>query len=167
MTKSVFATWLAALLSLLALAWCAGVSIRGAAAMDNAAGTPAPSKDPAVIEAVRQVERDIGDAMVAVDIDKLNQIFAVDWATVASSGRIVTKEKVLQDFKSGKDKLVSYANGPIDVQVFGNVAVAHGGVSEKRIRDGKDDSGESVWMDLLEKRAGKWVVVRSAGVSVK
>jgi hypothetical protein len=105
--------------------------------------------------------------MVAVDIDKLNQIFADDWATIGSSGRIITKEKVLEDFKSGKDKLVSYENGPIDVQVFGNVAVAHGAVSEKRIRDGKDDSGESVWMDLLENRAGKWVVVRSAATSVK
>ena len=128
---------------------------------------PAPSQDPTVIEAVRKLEVDMGDAMVAVDIDRLNQIFADDWATVGSSGRIITKEKVLQDFKSGKDKLVSFANGPIDVQVFGDVAVAHAGVTEKRIRDGKDDSGESVWMDLLEKRAGKWVVVRSASTGVK
>jgi hypothetical protein len=28
-------------------------------------------------------------------------------------------------------------------------------------------SREFVWMDLLEKRAGKWVVVRSAGARVK
>jgi hypothetical protein len=51
--------------------------------------------------------------------------------------------------------------------VFGNVAVVHGSTTEKRIRDGKDASGEFVWMDLLEKRAGKWVVVRSAGSRVK
>jgi hypothetical protein len=55
----------------------------------------------------------------------------------------------------------------MDVQVFGNVAVAPGSVTEKRTRDGKDVSGESVWMDLLEKRAGKWVVVRSGSASVK
>jgi Domain of unknown function (DUF4440) len=109
----------------------------------------------------------MGDAMVAGDIDKLNQIFADDWATIGTSSKIITKEKVLHDFKSGKDKLVSFENGPIDVQVFGDVAVAHAGVTEKRIRDGKDDSGESVWMDLLEKRAAKWVVVRSAAASVK
>jgi hypothetical protein len=51
------------------------------------------------------------------------------------------------------------------VQVFGNAAVVHGSVTEKRIRDGKDTSREFVWMNLLEKRAGKWVVVRSAGTS--
>lgn len=150
-----------------ALIWWGSVSIREAAATGVGGAAPAPSKDAAVIEAVRNVERDMGDAMIAVDIDKLNQIFADDWATIGRSGRIITKENVLQDFKSGKDKLVSFENGPIDVQVFGDVAVAHGGVAEKRLRDGKDDSGESVWMDLLEKRAGKWVVVRSASADVK
>jgi hypothetical protein len=109
----------------------------------------------------------MGDAMVAVDTDKLNQIFADDWAIVGKSGKIVTKESLLRDFKSGKDRLVSYELGPMDVQVLGNVAVGHGSVTEKRIRDGKDVSGEGVWTDLFEKRAGKWVVVRSGGAFVK
>jgi ketosteroid isomerase-like protein len=112
------------------------------------AGPPQPSKDPTDINAVTQVEEEMGDAMVRLDIDKLNQIYA-------------------DDFKSFHDKLVSFENGPMDVQVFGNVAVVHGGTTEKRIRDGKDASGEFVWMDLLERRAGKWVVVRSAGSRVK
>jgi hypothetical protein len=73
----------------------------------------------------------------------------------------------LGDFKSGKNKLVSYELGPSDVQVLGNVAVAHGCVSENRIWDGKDLSAEVAYMDLLEKRAGKWVVVRSEGAAVK
>jgi len=167
MKKSALGQWTVVLLSCSAFVWWAGITVREAAAMGNGGAAPAASKDPAVIEAVRRVERDMGDAMVAVDIDRLNQIFADDWVTIGSSGKIITKEKVLEDFRSGKDKLVSYENGPIDVQVFGDVAVAHAGVTEKRIRDGKDDSGESVWMDLLEKRAGKWVVVRSAGASVK
>jgi ketosteroid isomerase-like protein len=167
MNKRVLGRWFAVLFLIPALIWWASVSIREAAATGVGGDAPAPSKDAAVIEAVRNIERDMGDAMIAVDIDKLNQIFADDWATIGRSGRIITKENVLQDFKSGKDKLVSYENGPIDVQVFGDVAVAHGGVTEKRLRDGKDDSGESVWMDLLEKRAGKWVVVRSASADVK
>lgn len=167
MKKSILSQSVVVLSLCSALGWWAGVSVREAAAMGQGADAPVPSQDPTAIAAVRKLEVDMGDAMVAVDIDKLNQIFADDWATVGSSGRIITKEKVLQDFKSGKDKLVSFENGPIDVQVFGDVAVAHAGVTEKRIRDGKDDSGESVWMDLLEKRAGKWVVVRSASTGVK
>jgi ketosteroid isomerase-like protein len=127
----------------------------------------APFNDPTDLATVRQIEREMGDAMVAVDIDKLNQIYADDWADITSSGKIITKEKILQDFKSGKNKLVSYELGPIDVQVRGDVAVAHGGVSEKRIWDGKDLSDEVLYMDLLEKRAGQWVVVRSEGAPAK
>jgi len=131
--------------------------------MGKGVDAPVPSNDPAVIEAVTKVERDMGNAMVAGDMDRLNQIYADDWATVGTNpGKIITKEKVLRGFKSGTDKLVSYELGPMDVQVLGNVAVAHGTVTEKRIRDGKDVSGEFVFNDLLRKRAGKWVIVRCA-----
>jgi ketosteroid isomerase-like protein len=128
---------------------------------------PQPSKDPAAVSAIKQIEQDMGDAMVRADMDKLGEIYADDFATVASSGKIVTKKDLLSNFESFHDKLESFENGPINVQVFGNVAVAQGTVTEKRTRDGKDVSGDFVWMDLLEKRAGKWVVLRSAGARVK
>ena len=127
------------------------------------ANGPARLNDPSDVAAIKKLGREMGDAMVAGDIEKLNQIFADDWAVAGKSGQIVTKEKILGDFKSGADKLVSYELGPIDVQVVGDIAVAHGWVTEKRFRDGKDVSGEGVYMDFLEKRGGKWVVVRSGG----
>jgi ketosteroid isomerase-like protein len=130
-------------------------------------GKSTPASDSTDVDAIKQLGQDMGNAMVAGDIDKLNQIYADDWATVASSGKIVTKENLLGDFKSFHDKLEWFENGPIDVQVYGDVAVANGIVKEKRNRDGKDTSGEFVYMDLLKKRAGKWVVVRSAAARVK
>lgn len=127
----------------------------------------APFNDPTDIATIKQLEQELGDAMTAVDIDKLNQIYADDWADITSSGKVISKEKLLQDFKSGKNKLVSFELGPIDVQVLGNVAVGHGVVTEKRFWDGKDVSAEVVYMDLFEKRAGKWMLVRSGGAAVK
>ena len=129
----------------------------------------AASKDANDIAMIKQIEKDMGDAMVAVDIDKLGSYFADDWVTTVPAGKMatVTKEKILQDFKSGNDKLESFELGPIDVQVFGNVAIAHGASTEKRTRNGKDASGQFVWTDILEKRAGKWVVVKGAGERVK
>ena len=126
-----------------------------------------PSKDPTDVDAIKQLGQDMGNAMVAGDIDRLSQIYADDWATVTSSGKIITKENLLGDFKSFHDKLEWFENGPIDVQVYGDVAVANGIVKEKRIRDGKDTSGEFAYIDLLKMRAGKWVVVRSAGARLK
>jgi ketosteroid isomerase-like protein len=119
------------------------------------------------VNALKQLEQDMGDAMVRVDIDKLNQIYADDFATIGSSGEVITKKDLIGDFESFHDKLKSFEVGPMDVQVFGDVAVVHGSVIETRSRDGKDTSGKFVWMDLLEKRAGNWVVVRSAGARVK
>ncbi len=133
----------------------------------SASSPEAASKDSADVAAIKQLGQDMGDAMVAADIDKLSQIYADDWASVSSSGKVVTKEAILRDFKSGKYKLETFELGPMDVQVFGNVAVVHGGVTEKTSQNGKETSGQAVYMDLLEKRAGKWVVVRSAGVAVK
>jgi ketosteroid isomerase-like protein len=131
------------------------------------AGSPQPSQDAGVVNAVKQLEQEMGNAMVRGDIGTLNQIYADDFATIGSSGKTITKKDLLRDFESFHDKLESFELGPMDVQVFGNVAVVHGSVSEKRVRDGKDASGDFVWMDLLEKRAGNWVVVRSAGTRVK
>jgi len=161
MKKSVFSQWLVVLLSFSALAWWGSGE---AAAMGR--GRNAPASDRIDIEAVTQLEQDMGDAMVAVDIDKLNQIYANDWATIGSSGEIVTKESLLRDFESFHDKLESFENGPMDVQVFGDVALAQGLVKEKRSRNGKDTSGQFLWQDVLQRRAGKWVVWRSAGARV-
>ena len=127
------------------------------------ASLKAQYKDQAVIDAVKQVGEDMGNAMVAGDIDKLKQIYADDFAEVGSSGKTTTKQDLLSDFESFHDKLEWFENGPMDVQVFGNVAVAQGSVKEKRSRNGKDTSGEFAWMDLLEKRSGKWVIVRTLG----
>jgi ketosteroid isomerase-like protein len=133
----------------------------------SAAQPPKASQDPADIAAIKQISQDMGDAMVRVDIDKLNQIYADDFVTVGRSGKVITKADLLTNFQSFHDKLESFENGPIDVQVFGNVAVANGSVTEKRIRDGKSADGVFLWMDLLEKRDGRWQVVRSAGSRIK
>ena len=123
--------------------------------------------DPALVETLKQIERDMGQAMVAADIEKLNRIFADDWTSIGASGAVVTKEKVLSNFKSGVHRLEAFELGPMDVQVKANVAVVHGSVTEKRTQAGKDVSGEYVWMDLMEKRNGTWVVVRTAGAKVR
>ena len=118
------------------------------------------------IDAVKQVEQNMGNAMVAGDVDKLNQIYADNYATVGSDGKVITKQALLSDFASFHDKLEWFENGPIDVQVFGNVALAQGLVRERRSRNGKDTSGQFLWQDVLQRRGGNWVVWRSAAARV-
>src|SRR5215472_16895131 len=89
------------------------------------------SNDPTDLVAVKQVEESMGKAMVAGDIDKLNQIYADDFVAIGSSGGITTKQDLASDFESFHDKLEWFETGPMDVQVFGNVAAAQGLVKEK------------------------------------
>jgi ketosteroid isomerase-like protein len=127
----------------------------------------APAEDSGEVATLKRLGQQMGDAMVARDIGALDRIFADDWTAVGASGKAVTKESVLQAFKYGTDTLESFVLGPMDVLVLGNVAAVYGSVTEKRHRDGKDVSGEFLYMDLLEKRAGTWVVIRSSGRRVK
>jgi hypothetical protein len=146
------------------LASCVCVGCAGAA---SAASPRTPTNDPSDVATIRQISQDMGDALIAADMTKLDQIFAADWEAIGSSGAVVNREKFLRGVESGENRLVWFKTGPIDVQVLGNVAVAHGTVFEKRIRGSQSEDTEAVWMDLLEKRAGKWVVVRSGGASPK
>ena len=161
--KSVFSQWFVVLL-FSAFVWWANVSIRQAAAMGK--GSNAPASDPTAVDTIKQLEQDMGNAMVAGEVDKLSQIYADNFASVGSDGKVITKETLLTDFESFHDKLEWFENGPMDVQVFGNVALAQGSVKEKRSQNGKDTSGQFLWQDLLQKRAGKWVVWRSAAARV-
>ncbi len=125
------------------------------------------SKDASVADTLKQQAEDFGNAIKDVDIDKLNQILADDWVSLGSSGRILTREDFLNDLKAGNHKLESFEIGPMDVKVFGDVAVVQGTVTEKKTDQGEDTSGHGSWMDVCVKRGDKWVIVRSHSSWVK
>src|SRR3984957_1952391 len=79
----------------------------------SAAQPPKASQDPTDIAAIKQISQDMGDAMVRVDIDKLNQIYADDFVTVGRAGKVITKEDMLSDFQSFHDKLESLKIAPL------------------------------------------------------
>jgi len=118
----------------------------------------APSDDSRVADAINQVSRDWADAEIASDADKLSQIIADDWEA-GYPGKIYTKAKLLDDVRAGRHTLLACEFGPQDVKVFGNIAVLQGSVAERRI--GHDGIIHAAYMDVFEKRGGRWVVVRS------
>ncbi len=127
----------------------------------------APAKTPSVSDSVKQMEKDWLAAEKAGDSDKLNQILADDWASLAPNGETATKKDYVESYKSGKAKMASYEIGAMTVKVIGSAAVVQGSDTEKSSYDGKDTSGKYVWMDVFEKRDGKWQVVRSQYAIVK
>lgn len=114
-----------------------------------------------VAETLNQLEQDWADATKAADTDKLSQIVADDWRGVGYAGKVSSKDSFLSYVQSGKSRLESFEFGPMDVKVFGNVAVVQGSITEKRNADGQESIFKAAWMDVFEKRGDKWVVVRS------
>src|SRR3982751_157190 len=96
---------------------CAGVALAGPSETSSKQAVAAD------VAAIRQLGKDMGDAMISGDTDKLKQIFAEDWNSVGSSGKVMTREDFLRNHLSGNQKLEAFDLGPIDVQVLGNSAV--------------------------------------------
>lgn len=139
MKKRVFNQWFVALLLFSAFASWAAIGVRDAAAKSR----NTPVGDTADIEAVKQVELDLGNFQISGDFDKFSQLYADDFAIVGSSGNVVTKNKLLSE--GFPDKLEWFETGPIDIQVFGNVALGQGIVREKRNEKGKVTNPQLVW----------------------
>jgi ketosteroid isomerase-like protein len=120
-----------------------------------------------VADTLKQLVQAFGDAIKDVDTEKFNQILAEDWASLGSSGRVLTREGFLSDLKAGAHKLESFQLGPLDVKLLGDVAVVQGTVTEKRTDRGQDTSGHGSFLDVFVKRGDKWVIVRSHSSWVK
>ena len=121
----------------------------------------APSANPSIADTIKQVEQDWANASVAVDTAKIGQILGDDWRAVGYAGEVDSKESALSRVQARKFKLESYEMGPMDVKVLGNIAVVQGSGTATSHSEGKETVDKAAWMDVLEKRGGKWVVVRS------
>lgn len=106
-------------------------------------------------ETLKQLERDWAAAEQAGDRDKVGRIVADDWTGVDGKGRRLTKEQLLEQIKSSKNKTASVQFGPMDVKVLGDVAVVQG------IDVEPGAASREIWTDVFANRNGKWVAVRS------
>lgn len=137
---------------------CAGAALGGK--------PPAPSSD--VAETLKQLELDYGDAIMKVDLDRINQIVADDWRGVGSSGRAATKEDALEFVKSRKSTLEWFELGPRDVKVFGDdLAVVQASVNERRTAAGVTTTITVSYLDVWVKRGDRWMLVRSQTTKLK
>jgi ketosteroid isomerase-like protein len=137
-----------------------------AMAQGMAAKKPAAAGSRAV-EELKQAERDWTAGEKAGDAEKIAHLLADDWAGLGFDGKKVNKQQYLADFKSGAQKFESIEMGPMDVRVFGDIGVVQGSDTEKSSYKGKNSSGKYVWMDVFQKKDGKWQAVRSEVTKVQ
>jgi hypothetical protein len=97
--------------------------------------------------------------MIHRDLATLDRLVGADWTIQSDSGTMGTKAGVLDDVRSGALVVTRFKLHDIHVRVLGNVAFVQGFDDEVSSYKGKDNSGTYNWLDVWEKRDGRWVSV--------
>jgi uncharacterized protein (TIGR02246 family) len=129
---------------------------------------PAADSLPVGVEeqALMQMERDWGEALIKKDIAALDKILANEFQ--ANYVDLVgNKKQFLSALKSNTFKYDSMVNSEMKAVVFGDRAVVNGLSTEKSSMAGKDTSGQYRWTDVFVKREGRWQCVTGYGARVQ
>jgi len=100
-------------------------------------------------------------AMVEKDTAAISSIVADDWTGQNPGGKTEDKAAMIADVKSGDAAATEMTNHDVRVREMGKIAVVQGADDEKSSYKGKDTSGAYTWMDVFEKRGGKWMAIAS------
>jgi ketosteroid isomerase-like protein len=126
----------------------AGVLLPG---MAMAQGVSATEKKIADLEAA------LGQAMIQRDVATLSKLVADDWTIQSASGTMGTKAGFIEDVRSGTLVVKSFKLHDVHVRVLGNVAFVQGFDDEDSSYKGAASKGTYNWLDVWEKRDGRWV----------
>jgi ketosteroid isomerase-like protein len=111
---------------------------------------------------LKAIEQQWSDAYIKGDVAALKTIEADDCATTEPDGKVITKA---QDIKAVEDKtfvVKSAMLSDLKVRSLGdNYGCVTGVTKLTGTEEGKDISGDYRFMDIFEKKAGKWQAIAS------
>ena len=111
---------------------------------------------------ISQLFEDGDHALIAGDVAELSRIFADDYVQYDASGKASTKADVIATLSSGKIRYVSMVSTGRRIRLLrDDVAVVHGSEDDEVEQDGKRFPVSYVYMDVVMKRGGKWMIVAS------
>lgn len=112
-----------------------------------------------VEQEVREMERQLGEALTRLDIAVLDGLLADDYVFTTSAGEVITKAQAMVDLQSPNLRVELFNHDDIQVRVYGNAAVVIGRSTVKgRLRD-QDLSGQYRYTRVYVRRQGRWQIV--------
>src|ERR1035437_7918140 len=100
-------------------------------------------------------------ALRSAELAGLARIFADDYLQYNEAGRAVTKQDVLNNFRTGAIRYPSIVSTGRTIRVFGDTAVVHGAESDEVEVNRKRLAVRYVCLDVLRKCDGEWKLVAS------
>jgi ketosteroid isomerase-like protein len=142
--------------------------------------SPTPVPDPsnaAVMPAKKSTHeatiRDIEDKWQASitrhDPSVAQAYLADDFRGISSSGKVMTKAKLVAEIKKDTDTYKSAKNSKVDVRVFGGQFAVATGISteEGKSKDGREFKRSFRWTDAWVLRNDRWQCVASQAMALK
>jgi ketosteroid isomerase-like protein len=110
------------------------------------------------------LERRLADAWVQGDRSFIEGLLAPDWTVTDPSGRILTKQQVLDEtFSSGDRRIDSMTVDDLNVRSLGSTAVVTGRTRATGAYRGQSASVALRFTDVFCFVDGRWLVVASHG----
>jgi uncharacterized protein (TIGR02246 family) len=100
-------------------------------------------------------------ALMNADVAALSRIFADDYVQYDSSGKVLSKEEILENLRVSAVQYPSIVSTGRRIRLFGEMAIVHGSESDEVESNGKRFSVQYLYMDVVLKREGKWQIVAS------
>jgi uncharacterized protein (TIGR02246 family) len=100
-------------------------------------------------------------ALMNADVAALSRIFADDHVQYDSSGKVLSKEEILENLRVSAVQYPSIVSTGRRIRLFGEMAIVHGSESDEVESNGKRFSVQYLYMDVVLKREGKWQIVAS------
>ncbi|MEJ7914108.1 MAG: nuclear transport factor 2 family protein [Chitinophagaceae bacterium] len=117
-------------------------------------------------EAIRQIERELLDALLKGDASANERHQAANYVFTGPDGTLIDKAKGIADIKSGDLKFESSVMDDIKVHLYGNTAVFTCRTTDKGKYKTFDLSGQYRWTDTFTKQNGRWQIVAGHGTKI-
>ena len=114
-----------------------------------------------------ELEHQLARAWVKGDRRFIEDLLAPEWAVTDPSGRVLTRQQVLDEtFGSTDRRVVSMSMDDLRVRLIGEVAVVTGRTHATGSYRGQEASVRLRFTDVFQHRDGRWMVVVSQGTMI-
>jgi ketosteroid isomerase-like protein len=114
-----------------------------------------------------ELEQRLAQAWVGRDRRFIEGLLAPDWSVTDPSGRMLTRQQVLEEsFSSGDRRIDAMTVDDLAVRMFGSTAVVTGRTRARGAYRGQTASVALRFTDVFDRRDGRWQVVASHGTLI-
>jgi ketosteroid isomerase-like protein len=135
----------------------------------NASTAAMPTKKSTHEATIRDIEDKWQASITQHDPSVAQAYLADDFRGISSSGKVMTKAKLVAEIKKDTDTYSSAKNSKVDVRVFGGQFAVATGISTEagKSKDGRDFKRSFRWTDAWVLRNDRWQCVASQAMLMK